>query len=343
MKIAVRVTNWIGDVIMNLPALEALRQAYPKAEIVAIARPWVAQILQFRPDLVDRCLSFDDKGRHRGLRGFWRFSRQLRAERFDAGVVFTKHLKGALMMAVAGIPKRVGILTSETRWFLNGGISKSALPRTDRHQSENYLDLVRSGLGIEAPKVRPRLKQEPIQVDSVIQKFLPALARPLLGVHAGAAYGTAKRWSHERYAAVISRFLEDTQGSVALLGVAAEGEVNDTLLETVANPRLINLCGQTSLQESLLLIAGCDGFLSNDSGLMHAAAAFQIPQVAIYGPTDVRATYPMSPFAKTISHPVSCSPCFKRHCPIGHDCMQGVESAEVWESLKGAITGQRKS
>lgn len=343
MKIAVRVTNWIGDVIMNLPALEALRAAYPRAEIVAIARPWVAQLLQFRPDLIDRCLSFDDQRSHRGVSGFWKFCRQLRKEKFALGVVFTKHLKGALMMAAAGVPQRVGILTPETRWFLKGGVAKSRLPKSGRHQSENYLDVLRHGLGVAAPKASPRLMVDAQLLQNVFKKLLPTAPRPLLGIHAGAAYGTAKRWSAEGYAEVITQFLQTTEGSVVLLGVTAEADVNRVIVDTVQSSRLFNLCGNTTLQESLVLIGGCDVFLSNDSGLMHAAAAFQIPQVAIYGPTDVHATFPLSQVAKIISHPVACSPCFKRHCPIGHECMKGVGGPEVWSTVQSLLPELPKS
>lgn len=334
MKIAVRVNNWIGDVVMNLPALTLLRQAYPDAEIVAVARPWVASILQFRKDLVDRCIAFDDKGEAKSLGGFLRFCKSLRAERFDLGVVFTKHLKGALMMALARVPKRIGLKTGETSLFLNGGVAYKALPKSGRHQSLNYVDVVANGLGIssdDAPK--PQLHRDSQSIEQVLKKFLGGNKHPLLCVHAGAAYGTAKRWSQDGYAAVVKRFLEERGGSALLLGVASEAEVNQHIETTVAHEGVINLCGKTTLAESLNLIAASDGFLSNDSGLMHVAGAFGRPQVAIFGPTDINATFPLNESAALVREAVSCSPCFKRHCPIGHDCMKQVEKGKVWQAL----------
>ena len=333
MKIAVRVNNWIGDVIMNLPAIEVLRREYPEAEIVAIARPWVTEILQFRKDLVDRFIGYDDKGEMRGLKGMVAISKQLRRERFDLAVVFTKHLKGALMMALAGIPKRIGLKTPETRWFLNGGVSYAKLPKRNRHQSQNYLDTVCHGLNTESHAVRPRLEANLARRESAFSKHLSQTQGPYLMVHAGAAYGTAKRWQASGYAEVTARFLDRQGGTAVLLGVTSENEVNAEIETAVRDSRLVNLCGRTKLHESLDLISGADAFLSNDSGLMHAAAAFGVPQVAIFGPTDANATFPNSEKAQVVRHPVSCSPCFKRHCPIGHDCMKGVASNAVWQAL----------
>jgi len=338
MKIVVRVNNWIGDVIMNIPALEALRQEYPDAEIVAIARPWVTEILQFRADLVNRCIGFDDKGEMRGISGILAISRQLRKEKFDLGVVFTKHLKGALMLALAGIPKRIGLKTPETKLFLNGGISFAALPKRGRHQSLNYMDVVRSGLNLDGPAQKPRLEPNKVRMQSSFAKHLGGFEGPYLLVHAGAAYGTAKRWSAEGYASVIARYLATHGGTAALLGVKSEEEVNARIEAEVDDARLVNLCGKTKLYESLDLISGADAFLSNDSGLMHAAAGFGVPQVAIFGPTDARATFPNSDKAEVVRHEVECSPCFKRHCPIGHECMKGVTSQAVWQALEARLS-----
>ena len=188
MKIAVRVTNWIGDVVMNLPGLEILRENFPEAEISAIARPWVRGILSFRSDLVDRVIPFDDHGSDQGVRAFWRFCRNLRRERFDLGLAFTAHIKGALMLRLAGIPVRAGFATPETTLFLNRRLDRKTLPVGTRHQSENYLDLMRTaGLAVPRRPI-PRLQPDPVLAAEVGQSFLQAHSGPLLVVHAGAAY-----------------------------------------------------------------------------------------------------------------------------------------------------------
>ena len=318
---------------MNLPALELLRTHYPEGEIVAIARPWVADLLQFRQDLVDRFIRFDDVKNIKGPLSFARFAAGLGKEGFDQSFVFTSHIKGALMMALARVPVRVGIGTPETRFFLTKSIPKKKFPKGTRHQSENYLDLM-AAAGLEVGKrLPPRLNPDPELQQALREKFLAGSQTPFMAVHAGAAYGSAKRWFPNRFAEVCKSFIKQEKGRVLLLGVPSESEVNDEITHLVGSESLINLCGQTSLKESIGLISLARFFLSNDSGLMHVAAAFGIPQVAIFGPTDVHSTYPHNPMATAIHEPVSCSPCFKRHCPIGHDCMKAVEVDRVTQAI----------
>jgi len=342
-KIAVRLTNWIGDVVMNVPALEILRENFPEAEITAIARPWVQGVLEFRPNLVDRWIVYDDRGSDRGAAGFFRFCRGLRSQEFDLGVAFTNHIKGALMLRLAGIPVRAGFANLETAPFLNRRLRRRSLHAVARHQSEDYLDLMAvAGLAVSRRPL-PRLEPDPALAARVADRLNLAGAGPLLAVHAGAAYGTAKRWLPERYAVVCERIIRERGGRVALLGVAAEKDVNRAIAAAVDLPALHNLCGRTSLSESLALISAADAFLSNDSGLMHAAAAFAIPQVAIFGPTDVTATYPNNPRARTLYQKVPCSPCFRRHCPIGHDCMRAIAADAVLASLEDVLASAAHS
>jgi heptosyltransferase-2 len=333
MKIAVRVCNWIGDVVMNIPALELIRKKYPDAEIVAIGRPWVADVLRFRADLVNRFLPFDDKGEHSGLGGLRKFAKTLRAEGFKKGFVFTKHFRGATAMAMAGISPRAGLKTPETWLFLNAGISFSSLPKSGRHQSRNYVDMVAAAEDCDPDSYYdpPQLTIDDALRDRCVEQFIGEGELKRMIVHAGAAYGTAKRWLPERYAAACRHFLEQHEdGVVVLLGVASEKEVNSTIEAALPAAKVRNLCQKTSLKESLALISSAHLFLSNDSGLMHAAGAFGRPQVAIYGPTDRFATFPLNAQAELVFKDIECSPCFKRHCPLGHHrCMQDVAIEQV--------------
>lgn len=333
-KIAVRVNNWIGDVIMNVPALEVLRQQFPNAEIVAINRPWVKDILDFRKDLIDRCIRFDDRQEIKTFWDFWKFSRALRKEQFDMAFIFTSHFKGAALAYLAGIPVRVGFATFETFLFLSHRLARNTLPRGTRHQSENYLDLLNIMHLDTANRLRPKLHPDVELNAQTRAKFLRGLPEPIMAVHAGAAFGTAKRWLPERYAEVCRGFIKDRGGSIVLLGVSSEAKANAYIAKIINDPVAVNLCGNTKLKETISLISQANFFLSNDSGLMHVAAAFECPQVAIFGPTDVNSTFPNNPKAKTVYKPVPCSPCFKRHCPIGHDCMLEVKTEDVSEALR---------
>ena len=346
MKIAIRVCNWIGDVVMNLPAIEIIRKKYPHAELVAIGRPWVADVLAFRPDLINRFIAFDDKKLHKGMGGLWRFARQLKDERFDKGFVFTKHFKGAAMMAFAGISPRAGLKTPETWLLLNRGIHFKRLPRSGRHQSLNYVDMVCEAEGLKAKDYyssKPTMHTDEPLKEASVEKFIGQSEAPRLVVHAGAAYGTAKRWLPERYAAVCQHFVRrHPDGVVVLLGVASEKEVNEEIENALKPANVRNLCQKTSLKESLALISSAHYFISNDSGLMHAASAFERPQVAIYGPTDRHATYPLNPQSKLVFKEIECSPCFKRHCPLGHHrCMVDVPVDAVVEAWEGLAQQQR--
>lgn len=335
MKIAVKVSNWVGDVVMNLPALDALRAHYPSAEIVAIARPWVKHLFHFRKDLVDRTIVFEDAIMKRPLE-LKRYIASLRAERFDLGVALTRHFKGAFLLRAAGIPVRIGFSTAASRLFLNRPLSRGTLPR-DRHQSLNYLDLLAQAGGIVSDPVPPRLSPDLELNQQLSEKFLGGDRRgPLLVVHPGAAYGTAKRWFPERFGDVCQWFLETYGGHVAVLGMPIEQDVSRINARVTATGYL-DLIGKCNLKESIAFTSLADMVLSNDSGMMHVAGAFQRPQVAIFGPTDVKATFPLNPKAKTLIHEVACSPCKHRVCPIGHDCMKGIEVSQVAATVQSLM------
>lgn len=326
---------------MNLPAIELIRARYPEAEIVAIGRPWVADVLSFRSDLIDRFIAYDDQGKHKGLAGLRAFAKQLKTERFDRGFVFTKHFKGAAMMALAGIKPRAGLKTPETFLLLSDGVSYKRLPKTGRHQSCNYVDVVAESEGLTATSyyTSPRLKRDDALYEACLAKFFGTQSGPRLVVHAGAAYGTAKRWLPERYAAACRHFLQRfDNGIVVLLGVASEKEVNETIEAALPATKVRNLCQKTTLKESLSIISSASYFISNDSGLMHAAGAFGVPQVAVYGPTDRHATYPLNSKAQLVYKDIECSPCFKRHCPLGHHrCMVDVSVDQVVAAMESCF------
>ncbi|MDJ0835513.1 MAG: glycosyltransferase family 9 protein, partial [Acidobacteriota bacterium] len=203
-KIVVRLCNWIGDAVMNIPALEAVRRSNPDAEITVIARSWVEDVVSFRPDLVDRCLSFDDRV---GALGLIQFIRRLREERFDIAFTFLNHIKGSIILALAGIPIRVGFRKLETRFFLTNHLDRKSMPK-DRHQYEDYLDLVEgAGFSIE-PRPGPRLDPDFELRKKLAAELLTGLPQPMLAIQAGAAFGTAKRWLPERYALTARQFIE---------------------------------------------------------------------------------------------------------------------------------------
>jgi len=325
--------NWIGDVVMNLPALQAIRHHEPDAEIIAITRSWVEDILFFRRDLVNEVQCFDDR---KGPVSFYRFARDIRALAPQVGFTFLNHIKGALLLYLAGIPQRVGFGNRETKLFLNRSLERHDLP-DGRHFNRDYLDLVAlSGYGMEAPP-RPRLDRDP-ELESLIRaRLIGNDLGPILAVQAGAAFGTAKRWFPERIAEVCRRFIDREGGTVILLGSEDERDLNETISTTLPLGHLRNLVGKTSLRESMSVISMADTFLSGDSGLAHVAAAFSVPQIAIFGPTDPERSYPDSPRAEILYEDLSCSPCFARHCPLEHHgCMDAITIDRVDRAIQRA-------
>lgn len=336
MKIAVKVTNWVGDVVMNLPALEVIREHYPNAEIVAIARGWVKHLFYFRKDLVDRVVIFDDKSM-KGLGQLWAFGKSLREEKFDIGIALTRHFKGAFLLWAAGIPQRIGFSTAPSRLFLNRPLSREVLPK-NRHQSMNYVDLLRKAGGMEAEDRPPRLIQDGELAKNLRETYLPEGASgPLMVLHPGAAYGSAKQWYPERFGQMAQSFLENHGGHVVTLGMPHEQD-GAAIAANVSHPGYVDLIGKCNLKESIGFTSIADVVVTNDSGMMHVAGAFGISQVAIFGPTDVTATFPLNPKAEILHHKVSCSPCKHRECPIGHDCMKAITVDQVSDAVTAQLS-----
>lgn len=334
-KIAIRLSNWLGDLVMSLPAVETIRRTFPEAEIVAIARPHLDDLVRHPKGLIDRVIHFRDRDPGFGMRAFFSFCRQLRLEGFDRSFVLTRHPKGALMMWLAGVPNRVGfsVLRRMLRFSRKGGRRTGKKHRG--HDSERYLTLLRdNGFGSPNLPVVPRLEPDPDAQTRVVKDLLEGNPQPYLVLHAGAAYGTAKRWLPERFAQLGRRFQDRFGGAVILLGVASEADVNASIAQHMERFNVINLCDRTSLAQTLAIVSQARVFVSNDSGLMHVAAAFSRPQVAIFGPTDVSATFPYNANSVLIWKDVFCRPCFKRHCPIDHRCMTRIQTDDVWQAVK---------
>ncbi len=323
----VRLTNWIGDAVMNTPALGAVRHSYPEAEIVLVANPLVAKLFASHP-YCDRVLVFDKRGAHSGIGGFLRFCRLLRAERFDAAILLQKAFEAALMSALALIPRRLGYATDARAALLS-----HSMPLTDevrcQHHTEHYLHLLRS-FGIEGGDGQQRLE--------VTQEEY-AWAKAQLGegiwfaINPGAAYGSAKRWIPERFAAVADELAERFGARILLTGGPAETEIGSDIAGAMKVEPL-NFIGKTSVREMMALLSRCSLVVSNDSGPMHVAAALGIPIVAIFGPTDHTTTHPLSQMHRIVRKPLHCAPCLKRVCPTDHRCMEAVTAAEVVEAAR---------
>ncbi len=330
-KTLVRATNWLGDAVLGLPALREIRRSAPEDEIVVLARPWVAD-LYARELFCDRILVYDSKAEHSGLTGKWRVGAQLRAERFDRAILLQNAFDAALLAWLGRIPERIGYARDGRRALLTQPIDTPAPGDIPEHQRFYYLELLRrAGLIDELPEcadIRLGGLDEAAAAGRLLWRARGLPEGPWVGVSPGAAFGGAKRWLPENFAAAAAALADDLGAHIALFGSPAEADLAASIANQIG-PRAFALAGQTSLSEYIELAATCTLYLTNDSGPMHVAAALGVPTVAVFGATDHVATGPSASWAKVVRQDVDCSPCLLRECPIDHRCMTRVPAERV--------------
>lgn len=342
--ILVRAPNWVGDAVMSLPALRAVRGRFPSARLAVLARPWVAGIYA-RERSVDRVIHYTAPGGWRG----WKARRAAAASlgAFDCAILFPNSFDSALVAWMAGIPARIGYRRDGRAWLLTHPIPPPLPGDIPRHERFYYLELLRrAGILEDWPPERAILLDNLPAARETGRALLAAagLRAPVIGVSPGAAYGGAKRYPAERFAAAAAELAAQTGAGVALFGSAGERELCDSIARTLAVPAH-NFAGRTTLAEFADLAAACAVFLTNDSGAMHVASAAGVPTVAVFGATDDTTTGPAGPLARVVREPVPCSPCLLRECPIDHRCMTGIAPArvaraalELWKPLPAEKT-----
>ena len=333
-RILIRATNWVGDAVMSMPAFEAVRENFPEAHITVLARPWVTPLYESHP-AANEVIPY--KRGHGGLKDsseFLRVIRLIRALHFDMAVLFQNAFEAALIARLGGIKIRVGYNT-DGRGFL---LSHSVVRGTEvlkLHQVEYYLTVLKA-LGWEAPTRDPLLSAAPEAVASIRALLSSRGIKDqdlLIGISPGAAYGPAKRWPVERFAAIGDRAIKEWGAKVVVIGTEKEKALGDTLVSASA-PGAVNCCGMTGLGDALALIQRCRIFVTNDSGLMHVAAALKVPTVAIFGSTDPVATGPRGKTARIVKQNMECSPCLKPECPVGYRCLLSVQPDDVWREME---------
>lgn len=327
-RVLVRGTNWIGDVVMTLPAISAVRNTFSRARISVLAKPWVAEVYRLSPD-VDEVIPFEEPGRHSGVRGKLRLAGDLRRCGFDCAILLQNAIEAAILALLAGIPLRAGYNSDGRGLLLTHSVRRTKAIRRV-HQIDYYIEMVRA-LGC-APADRDVRLRPGKEYGEIAKELFPRFGldagRPLIGIAPGAAYGPAKKWFPERFASVTDRLADETGAQVLLFGSNGDRESTAAVQRSACHP-LIDIAGKTNLKEAIALISRCDLFLSNDSGLMHVAGALGIPTVAIFGSTDPAATSPAGEKSVVIHHAVDCAPCLKPVCPTDFRCMEKIGVEEV--------------
>ena len=329
-SVLIRGTNWIGDVVMTFPAIAAVRETLPKARITVLVKPWVADLVRMHP-AVDEVMVYERPGRHAGLGGLLALARELREKRFDAAILLQNAFEAAVIARLARIPVRAGYSTDARGLLLTHPVERTSQIK-NVHQSLYYLEMLQA-LGFRSSGGSLRIattERQRLSAERLMGQFGIAGRRPLVGISPGAAYGPAKRWFPERFAAVADRLTGRFSCPVVLFGSAGD-RASTEAVQSAAKSALIDIAGKTNLGDAIALIARCDLFITNDSGLMHVAGALGVPTVAIFGSTNPQTTYPLGDRTLLIRRPVDCSPCLKKDCPTDFRCMDLVTVDEVYD------------
>ena len=342
MKILIRSTNWVGDAIMALPALRAVRKRCPEAEIGIVGRPYVTDIYRDQ-EICDQFIPYDSKGLHKGFFGRERLAAELRAQKFDVALLLQNALDAAWLAWRANIPERIGYARDARSFLLTKAVPLPRHGEIPMHEGFYYLELLRRAgwldsvqdetfIGLSVPEEKRRSADEFLCNSGVRQGALR------IAIGAGASYGSAKCWPPPRFAEVANRLQSEADADVILFGTAAEASVSTAISSDMRRPP-IDLTGKTAIADLPALLSQCHVFIGNDSGAMHVAAAVGLPIVGMFGPTDPNGTAPVTTRCSIVQQRPYCSPCFLRRCPTDHRCMTAITAdmveaaARPWLSL----------
>jgi heptosyltransferase-2 len=316
-KVLVVGPSWVGDMVMAQALYKQLRLTDPRVEIHVVAPPWSLPVLERMPE-VARGIELAVGHGELGLGCRWSLARRLRGERYTRAIVLPRSAKAALVPWLAGIPRRTGF-RGEWRYGLLNDV-RPLEPRLDQTVKRfGALGLPR-GAPLPDPlpaALRPRLRSDAANLERLRSAHGLTPGARIAALMPGAEYGPAKRWPAAHYGALAAA-LARQEADVVVLGSAKERSIGDEVAALAASARVHNLCGATSLADVVDLLAAADVAVSNDSGLLHVAAAAGAPVVAIYGSSSPQFTPPLTDAASIVSLAIECSPCFERECPLGH-------------------------
>jgi len=336
MKILIRVTNWVGDAIMALPALRAVRSRFPDSYIAIVARPYVAAIYRDQ-DICNELIPYDPMGEHRGWKGRELLAAKLRGSRFDVALLLQNAFDAAWLAWRAAIPQRIGYARDGRSFLLTKAIPVPKPGEIPSHEKFYYLELLRRAGWLDSLEDNPHIA---LRVPDAARKQAARTLREAgsregafrIAVGAGASYGSAKCWPPDRFAKALNQILSAHDADIILFGTPAEATVSSAIAAELQRMPC-DLTGKTSIADVPALLSQCHLFLGNDSGAMHVAAAVGLPVVAVFGPTDPDGTAPVTPRSTIVQQKPYCSPCFLRRCPTDHRCMKAVTPQMVQNAM----------
>jgi heptosyltransferase II len=318
-RILIRGSNWLGDSIISMSAVRAIKAGRPDAQITVVAPEKIAPVWKLVPE-VDEVVSLTSRSLFSAIR-------LIRGKTpFDVAILFPNSLRAALEVWWAGVPRRVAYRGHHRRWLLNQIIPERPSFGPVAHQVLHYLQIAREVGGLSEPSIGPM--------------FLPRAslnrATAKIGLCPGAEYGPAKRWLPERFAEVAVAISAERQAQWILFGTSSDAEIGATI-EASVGFHCINRIGKTTMNELIAELRECDLLLTNDTGTMHLATILGVPVIAVFGSTEPHLTGPLGDARHVIRHQVECSPCFLRECPIDFRCMNAVTVDEVVQTVSSML------
>ncbi|NTW07209.1 MAG: lipopolysaccharide heptosyltransferase II [Syntrophaceae bacterium] len=329
-KILIRGTNWIGDAILTIPAVDSIRATYPEAHIAVLAKPWVADIYKLFTG-VDEVIIYENQ--YDNALGVFHLAKLLKKRKFDLAILLQNAIEAAIIAFAAGIPLRAGYNSDGRGILLTHSVQRSREIRR-LHQTDYYLEMVKAlGCASVNKEMHLETKISRHEAESVLQKYLPDPKKEIIGIAPGATYGPAKRWFPARFAAAADKIAGANACQIILLGGKSDDDAAEEV-KSLAQTGVLNLAGRTNLKEAVFLISQCRLFISNDSGLMHVAGALNIPTIAIFGSTNPQTTSPVGNQSVVVHREVACSPCLKKTCPTDFQCMELITVEDIWQAAQ---------
>jgi len=320
-RILIRSSNWLGDAVMSVPAVRAIKNGRPDARVTVAAPVNIAPMWKLVPE-VDTIIPLPNDSLLPVI------SLLKRQRNFDVAILFPNSLRVALESWLSGIPRRVGYRGHWRRLLLNQTVREPRKPGPPEHHSLRFLRIARE-CGAETSNAQPLPQTSNIK---------PQTSK--LGLCPGAEYGPAKRWLPERFAEVAAKVNAQSSAQWILFGTKNDMAIGDQIAAAIGD-HCVNRIGHTTLDQLIDELRECRLVLTNDTGTMHLAALLGVPVVAIFGSTEPRLTGPLGDGHIILRHHVECSPCFLRECPIDFRCMKAVRSVEVADAVL-SILGEKR-
>lgn len=326
-RILIRSSNWLGDAVMSVPAVRAVKNGRPDAQVTVAARAKIAAMWKLIPE-VDAIVPLPNSS----LASVASILRERMP--FDVAILFPNSLRVAIETWLSGIPQRVGYRGHWRSWLVTEIVREPRKPRPPEHHSERFLRIARD-CGAETEESfnvqRLTLNAQRSTIESQVK----------IGLCPGAEYGPAKRWFPERFAEVVKKVTAQSSAQWILFGTKNEAATGAQIAAEIGDG-CVNRIGQTTLEQLIEELQKCRLLLTNDTGTMHLAALLGVPSVAIFGSTEPRLTGPLGNGHIILRHHVECSPCFLRECPIDFRCMKAISADEAADAVLSML-GQRNS